>query len=171
MTAIPRARRTRACTPQATTIIHEMWCLPTAPTTGRHVRPPKDEHRDEEGSQRYANRFRLRRTMLYHVPYEQVPPPIAQLLAAPDAAHDPMRHRRITTTRDAQSLMVAESFYLASELQSEVARCRIRAHTPGFSEIGRVRAILSPQERQERQRRREPVPLDFYLGQDSRITL
>lgn len=41
------------------------------------------------------------------------------------AAPDPIRARRVTNIREAQSLMNAESVYMASQLQMEIARCRI----------------------------------------------
>ena len=131
---------------------------------------------------RTQDHYRRNRALLFHVPCERLPKPLARLNVPTDpSAEDPIRTRRVTNVREAQSLMNAESVYMASQLQSEIARCRIHAHTPGFTRIGSVRATLSSMERAGRvssvnnnprgENSHEPSSLHFYLGQDTRMVL
>lgn len=84
--------------------------------------------------------------------------------------------------------MNAESVYMASQLQTEIARCRVHAHTPGFTRVGAVRAMQSLAERPHPNpdheqpyhsssssnllpHHEQAQPLHFYLGKATRMVL
>lgn len=84
---------------------------------------------------------------------------------------DPLRRQRVSHFRDALALMVAESFYTASELQQEIAQNRIKHFQAGFSGAGSVRAMLDPKQCQAKMSANAGEKLTFYLGEGTRIMM
>lgn len=84
---------------------------------------------------------------------------------------DPLRKQRVTHPREALSLMVADSFYSASELQQEIAHHRVKHFQAGFSGAGSVCAMLDPKQMQTRMLANTGERLTFYLGEGTRVML
>lgn len=84
---------------------------------------------------------------------------------------DPLRRQRVSHTRESLALMVAESFYSASELQQEIAQHRIKHFQAGFSGAGSVSAMLDPKQCHAKMTASEGERLTFYLGEGTRVML
>jgi hypothetical protein len=117
---------------------------------------------------RNANDYRARVCLLF--PYARIPQ--SRLVYNPDDRHrSPMHSTNPTSAHGAESLLLTEAFWNASELQKEADTSRILAFDRGFSGIGEYKALRDYGQQSRHTEASKDRALTFYLGAETRKTI
>ena len=128
--------------------------------------------RSSEPSRVPGNRDRnmLRRRPCLFFPCARVPH--SRLIFNPDERHhSPMQSTRPSNAHSAESLLMTEAFWNASELQKEADESRLHGFDAGFSGIGEYKALRDYGQRTRQAIAEQEQSLAFYLGSETRQTL
>ena len=117
---------------------------------------------------RGRNDYRTRVCLLF--PYQRVPQ--SRLVYNPDDRHrSPMHSTNPTSAHGAESLLLTEAFWNATELQKEADKSRILAFDRGFSGIGEYKALRDYGQQSRQSEAVKERALTFYLGAETRKTI